>query len=129
MDKEKKRLELTRRQFLKGALITGAAVGMGGANVLLRPGTANAAVFAQSPQLAKWVWPIRNLDILKRSVDNSVGIQTITPSAFGSWQELAFLPDPVFPSTTFYQVTAAEFTDQLHPALGPTTLVGLSGFH
>ena len=70
MDKEKKKMEFTRRQFLKGALITGAAIGVGGANVLLRPGAANAAVFAQSPQLAKWIQPIRNLDILKRPGDN-----------------------------------------------------------
>ena len=34
------------------------------------------------------------------------------------------VPDPVFPNTTLYQVTVGEFTDQLHPALGPTRLWG-----
>lgn len=37
---------------------------------------------------------------------------------------LAGIPDPVYANTTFYKVTAGEFTDQLHPALGPTKLWG-----
>ncbi len=105
MDKEKKRLQLTRRQFLKGALITGAAVGMGGANVLFRPGVANAA--ASSPQLAKWVQPLRGL--------GPTGIPVLNGTS----------PDPYFGAgTTYYQVTAGEFTDQLHPDLLPTRLWG-----
>ena len=37
---------------------------------------------------------------------------------------LAGVADPVFANSTFYQVTAGEFTDTLHPALGPTRLWG-----
>ncbi|HXJ59655.1 MAG TPA: multicopper oxidase domain-containing protein [Verrucomicrobiae bacterium] len=34
------------------------------------------------------------------------------------------MPDPVFPGTTLYQITAGEFEDQLHPDLPPTKLWG-----
>ena len=97
MDKEKERLQLTRRQFLKGALITGAAVGIGGAGVLIKPGVANAA--ASSPQLSKWSQPLRGL------------------GGTGGIPVMAGVNDPVFAGTTYYQVTAGEFTDQLHPDL------------
>jgi spore coat protein A, manganese oxidase len=122
-EKIKERLMLSRRQFLKASMITGAAVGLGGANVLLRPKTAHAAVFAQSPQLTKWIQPIRNLDILKRSVDNPVGIQTIIPNGLLGLPGTGTI-DQAFANTTFYQVTAAEFSDQLHPNLGLTKLWG-----
>ena len=62
MDKEQKKLLFTRRQFLKTSLITGAAIGIGGAGVLIKPGVANAAT--SSPNLGKWMQPLRNLDIL-----------------------------------------------------------------
>jgi len=116
-------MNVTRRQFLKGA--TAAGIGLA---LPLQFGVrkAHAAVFANSPQLTKWIQPIRNLDILSRAVGNPVGIQTIIPNG------LLGLPgtgvaDPVFNAitpTTYFQVTAGEFTDQLHPDLGTTKLWG-----
>src|SRR4030042_1589312 len=103
MKKKKEGLKLTRREFLKGTLATGAVIGLGGAGVLVNPRMAYAA--ANSPNLAKWIQPIRGL--------GPGGIPTLSGVA-----------DPVFGSTTFYQVTVGEFTDQLHPALGPTRLWG-----
>jgi spore coat protein A len=92
--------DITRRQFIK----TGAAAGaLAGAGILLKP--RSAYPFANSMQLTKWVQPIRGL--------GPTGIPVLTPTA-----------DPGFVGADFYQVTIGEFTDQLHPALGPTKLWG-----
>src|SRR4030042_4291728 len=102
MKKKKEGLKLTRREFLKGTLATGAVIGLGGAGVLVNPRMAYAA--ANSPNLAKWIQPIRNLDILSRPVDNPNPIPTITPGSLGLGG--TGVPDPVFPGTTYFQVTA-----------------------
>lgn len=102
-------MKITRRDFLKGAAIAGA-----GFALPLKFGVSPAYAAANSPQLQKWIQDIRNLTILTRpGLDNPNGIPV-----------LAGVPDPVFANTTFYQATACEFTDQLHPALGPTRLWG-----
>jgi len=99
----RKIMNLTRRQFIKSTVATSVLMGTGGIGVLLTPSAAYAA--ANSPQLAKWAQPMRGLGPDGIPVLNGV-------------------PDPVFANTTFYQVTAGEFTDQLHPALGQTRLWG-----
>ena len=101
-------MRITRREFLKASALTGAAVAVGGAGILSRPGVAHAV--ANSPQLTKWIQPIRGLTAL----GDPNGIPVLTPVA-----------DPFFGAgTNFYQVTVGEFLDQLHPALGPTRLWG-----
>jgi spore coat protein A, manganese oxidase len=106
--------KITRRQFLKGSAMAGAYLAAGGAGSLMWP--RNAHAFANSPQLSKWVQAMRQLDILKGPLDNAISIPTLTS-----------LVDPAFnPSTPtrYYQVTAGEFSDQLHPSLPATKLWG-----
>jgi spore coat protein A, manganese oxidase len=93
-------MKITRRQFLKGT----AAVGVGMA-LPLKFGVGKAHAFAQSPQLTKWIQPIRGLGPSGIPVMNGV-------------------PDPVFANTKYYQITVGEFMDQLHPQLGSTRLWG-----
>lgn len=94
---------ITRRQFIKTSAAAAGAVA--GSGILLKPGRAHAA--ANSPQLAKWAQAVRGLGPTGIPVMNGVA-------------------DPTFAGTTYYQVTVGEFTDQLHPALGPTRLWGYS---
>ena len=100
--KEDKTMKITRRDFLKTSAIVGAGMALP-----LKFGVRNAFAAANSPQLSKWAQPMRGL--------GGSGIPV-----------MAGVPDPVFPGTTYYQLTAGEFTDQLHPNLGPTTLWGYS---
>jgi spore coat protein A len=93
-------MKITRRDFLKGAAIAGA-----GFALPLKFGVSSAYAAANSPQLTKWAQAMRGL--------GPTGIPL-----------LAGVADPVYASTTFYQATAGEFTDTLHPALGPTRLWG-----
>lgn len=97
---------MTRREFIKTTAVAGAGVAV--LSKFAIP-SARAVAFTQN-NLAKWVQPLRNLTAL----GDPNGIPCLTPK-----------PDPVFPNTDFYEITAGEFTDQLHPALGgPTTLWG-----
>lgn len=91
---------ITRRQFLKYSAIAGTA-----AALPLRFGVGTAYAAANSPKLQKWIQPLRGL--------GPTGIPVLNGA-----------PDPVYANTTLYQVTAGEFLDQLHPALGPTRLWG-----
>jgi spore coat protein A, manganese oxidase len=102
-------MKITRRDFMRSTAIAGAAL-----LLPLKYGVRSAYAAANSPQLAKWIQAMRNLTALTRpGLDNANGIPV-----------LAGVVDPVFANTTFYQVTAGEFTDTLHPALGPTRLWG-----
>jgi len=107
MKKKKEGLKITRRQFLKGA----AALGIGAA-LPLKFGIGNAFAAANSPQLAKWQWAMRGLLFPDGSGDSN-GIPV-----------LSSIPDTGFPGANFVQLAAGEFTEQLHPALGPTRLWG-----
>ena len=95
-------MKITRRDFLKTSAIVGAGMALP-----LKFGVRNAFAAAQSPRLSKWAQPMRGL--------GGSGIPV-----------MAGVPDPFFPGTTYYQLTAGEFTDQLHPQLGPTKLWGYS---
>jgi spore coat protein A, manganese oxidase len=100
-------MKITRRQFIKGSAMAGAYLAAGGAGSLLWPRNAHAV--NNSDQLAKWIQNLRGLTAL--GDPNGIPV-------------LAGVPDPGFTNTTLYQVTAGEFTDQLHPALPPTRLWG-----
>ncbi len=93
-------MKVTRRDFLKGAIATGIGLALP-----LKFGVGSAHAAANSTQLTKWAQPIRGL--------GPTGIPV-----------LSSLPDPSFAGARLYQVTVGEFTDQLHPALGPTKLLG-----
>ena len=101
-------MAITRRQFIKGAAVTGVALALP-----LKFGVGTAQAFAQSPQLRKWIQPIRGL-----------GGTTGIPVMNG-------VEDPAFgPNTKFYRITIGEFSDVLHPDMGgvgvkaPTKLWG-----
>jgi len=107
-------MRISRRRFMQIAAMAG------GATLLPMPvrwlGTRNVYAAANSPQLQKWIQKMRQLDILSRAgIDNANPIPTISSVA-----------DPIFAATLMYRVTISEFTDQLHPALGPTKLWGYS---
>jgi spore coat protein A len=91
---------LNRRQFIKRAALASATLA-----APLPFGVPSAFAAANSSNLRKWIQPLRGLGA------NGIPV-------------LAGVPDPVFPNTTFYRVTAGEYLDQLHPDLPPTRLWG-----
>jgi spore coat protein A, manganese oxidase len=95
--------KLSRRQFLKGAMIAGAALALP-----LKFGVRQSHAFYQSPGLAKWATNLR-----------AVGPGQIPVAAADPYPFKA----PVT-GVTHYSIDIKEFTDQLHPALGPTKLWG-----
>lgn len=95
-------MEVSRREFLKASIATGAMAGVPG--ILLRPGVAEAA-WAVSPALKKFVQPLPGL--------GPAGIPVATPNT------------TLYAGVDYYRITMRQFTQQLHPALGgPTTLWG-----
>ncbi len=96
--------KFTRREFVKRTAVAGAGIAL-----LSKFGVPSAKAVNNSDQLAKWIQALRGLTAL----GDPNGIPVLNG-----------VPDPVFANTTLYQVTAGEFTDQLHPALGPTRLWG-----
>lgn len=89
-----------RRQFIKAAGLAGAGLAM-----FSKIGVRPAFAAANSQYLRKWIQPLRGL---------GPGGIPVTSST----------PDPAFANTNLYEITAGEFTDQLHPDLGPTRLWG-----
>jgi spore coat protein A, manganese oxidase len=98
-------MKVTRRQFIKTSALAAGAVASSGILLKARP----AAAVNNSDQLAKWIQNLRGLTAL----GDPSGIPVLNG-----------VVDPVFANTTLYKVTAGEFVDQLHPALGPTRLWG-----
>ena len=88
---------MDRRAFVKVAAMAGAAA--------LIPWRRAYAAFAQTMPLEKFVQPLRGLG-------GPAGIPLATP-----------VPS-VYPGVDYYELALREFTDQLHPSLGPTTLWG-----
>jgi spore coat protein A, manganese oxidase len=94
--------KLSRRQFLKGAAIAGAALALP-----LKFGVRESHAFYQtSPGLEKWKTLLRG-----------VGPGQIPVAAADPFKA------PVT-GVTHYRIDIKQFTDQLHPDLGPTTLWG-----
>ena len=102
------KIKFTRREFVKRAAVAGAGIALLPTVAISRP-RSRPIPFSQN-HLRKWIQPLRSLTAL----GDPNGIPCLTPR-----------PDPVFPNTDFYEITADEFQDQLHPDLGgPTTLWG-----
>ncbi len=95
-------MKFSRREFLKTAMMAGGVLALGGAGSLIRPRTVYAA--ATSPLLTKWAQAMRGLGPAGIPVLNSVAD-----------------PAPAFAGAQYYQVTAGEFTDLLHPNLSAAT--------
>src|SRR5438552_1132662 len=94
-------IRITRRQFLASTAGAGAALA-----VPWYFDTRTAFAFYQTTKLQKFVQPLRGV--------GPGGIPVAAPDAFLS---------PVT-GVTHYSLTTAQFMDQLHPNLGPTTLWG-----
>jgi spore coat protein A, manganese oxidase len=92
---------ITRRHFLAGAVAAGAALA-----VPWYVDPRRALAFYQSTGLQKFTQPLRGV--------GPGGILVAAPDAF---------PAPVT-GVIHYSLTIAQFTDQLHPTLSPTTLWG-----
>jgi spore coat protein A len=96
-----KQTGITRRQFLKGTLAAGAALAL--------PrwfDNRSALAFYQSLGLQKFTQPLRGA--------GPGGIPVAAPDAFSA---------PVT-GVAHYSFSIAQFTDQLHPGIGPTKLWG-----
>jgi spore coat protein A len=92
---------INRRQFLKVTAAAGVALA-----VPWYFDTRSALAFYQSTGLQKFAQPLRGV--------GPTGIPVAAPDAF---------PAPVT-GVTHYSLTIGQFTDQLHPSFGPTTLWG-----
>ncbi len=90
----------TRREFLKTSLVAGTAL------ALFRGSEGKIWAYAQSPKLRKFVAPLPGL--------GPTGIPVATPATSSDW-----------PGADFYQLSAQQFTQQMHPDLpNPTHLWG-----
>jgi spore coat protein A, manganese oxidase len=94
----------TRRQVLKAGGAAGAALVVPWGMLARSP--ASVFAFFQSPGLQKFVQPLRGV--------GPGGIPVAAPDAFAA---------PVT-GVTHFSINIGQFTDQLHPSLGPTTLWG-----
>ncbi len=105
-------MKITRREFVKGSVVAGTAVAVGGAGILVKPRVAHA--FAQSQALAKFIQPFRN-----------VGGDALTAPA-GIPVALSDGAAPVT-GVTHYTLNIGQFEDRLHPFLPkPTALWGFN---
>ncbi|MFZ2447341.1 MAG: multicopper oxidase domain-containing protein [Syntrophobacteraceae bacterium] len=96
-------MRMTRREFIRLSVMSGVAAGALGTGLLSFPTSAFAA---KSPLLRKFVQPLRGV--------GPGGIPIVAPDAFQA---------PVT-NVTHCTVDMLQFTDTLHPNLGPTTLWG-----
>ena len=102
-------MAITRRQFIKGAAVTGAALALP-----LKFGVRSAFPFANSGNLTKWWQPLRGLNYPAGHILGALGYPNDPngiPVAGGA-------ADPVYRKTTMYQIGVQPFADQLHPNLG-----------
>ncbi len=114
--------DISRRKFLQISALAA------GATMLPMPlkwlGTNSAQAFAQSlPLLKKDAAAFRGLAF------SGPVLGVIPGSAFyandpNGIPVLSGTPDPYFANTMKYDITVEEFTDTLHPKMGPTTLWG-----
>ena len=94
-------IKLTRRQFLKTTAIAGAGMALP-----LKFWKGNAYAFYQSPGLQKWQPPLRGVGPGQIPV---VGLDGFASPVTG---------------VAHATINVQQFTDKLHPALGPTKLWG-----
>ena len=99
-------MKVTRRQFLKGAMVAGAGLALPALPVKWNAGTALA--FNQSPGIPLFGTTLRGV--------GPGGIPVALPSG---------LPAPVT-GVPWYQIGIIQFQDQITPNLGPTTLWGFA---
>jgi spore coat protein A, manganese oxidase len=107
--------KVTRRDFLKRTAVAGAGVAL-----LTKFAVPSARALNNSPGLQKWIQPLRGLNYPAGHILGALGYPNDPngiPVAGGTG-------DPVFANTTMYNIGIQEFSDQLHPALGPTKLWG-----
>jgi spore coat protein A, manganese oxidase len=114
--------DISRRKFLQISALTA------GATMLPMPfkwlGADKAQAFAQSlPLLKKAAAPFRGLAF------SGPVLGMVPPAAFyandpNGIPVLSGTPDPYLANTLLYDITLEEFKDQLHPAMGQTTLYG-----
>ncbi len=100
---------ITRRKFLKLAALAGIAAS-GPVDWLLNARIALA--FSQSPGLSRFTQPLRGVFPLDPN-----GIPVAIPDGTRSWNNGQIV-------ASHYTIDIKQFQDQLHPALGPTTLWG-----
>ncbi len=114
--------DISRRKFLQISALAA------GATMLPMPvrwlGSGSAQAFAQSPPLLKSAaYKLRGLD-LPPMVLGLIPNTSFYANDPGGIPVLDGTHDQGFANTTMYNVTAAEFSEKLHPALAPTTLWG-----
>lgn len=105
----------TRREFVKRTAVAGASVAL-----LSKFGVPSARATNNSPGLQKWIQPLRGLNYPSGHILGALGY----PNDPNGIPVMGGAADPVFPSTTMYRIGVQEFSDLLHPALGPTKLWG-----
>jgi spore coat protein A, manganese oxidase len=98
------RSEISRRQFIKIGITTGAILSFGGIFPYHR-----AYAFSQSAGLKKFAQPLRGLG------PNGIPVAASDGVAVGAKQAY---------SATHYSIAVQQFSDTLHPDLGATTLWG-----
>jgi len=95
---------ISRRKFIQVS-----AAGLASTMLPVKFMRGQAWAVANSGNLTKWIQPIRGLTAL--GDPNGIPV-------------MSSVPDPFFANTNMYNITVGEFTDQLHPQLGATTLWG-----
>src|SRR5690348_13204929 len=101
----------TRREFVKRTAVAGAGVAM-----LSKFAVPTAKALNNSPGLKKWIQPLRGLNYPAGHLLGTLGYP-LDPNGI---PVAGGIVDPVFANTTMYQLGVHEYTDQLHPSLGPT---------
>jgi spore coat protein A, manganese oxidase len=108
-------MKLTRRDFVKTTAIGAAGI------MAYKAALREAYAFANSGNLSKWSQPLRGLNYPAGHILGALGYQN-DPNGIPVAQGIA---DPTFgPGTTMYKIGVQEYSDQLHPNLGPTKLWG-----
>jgi spore coat protein A, manganese oxidase len=109
-------MKLTRRDFVKTTAIGAAGI------MAYKAALREAYAFANSGNLKKWLQPLRGLNYPEGHILGVLGYPNDPngiPVAGGVPD-----PNPNFANTTMYSIGVQEYTDQLHPDLGPTKLWG-----
>ena len=111
----KKTSKFTRREFVKRTAVAGAGVAL-----FSKLAVPTAKALNNSPGLQKWIQPLRGLNYPAGHILGALGY----PNDPNGIPVAGGVADPVFANTTMYQIGVQEYSDLLHPALGPTKLWG-----